>query len=95
MHPHTTFTTACSLHVDGPQWRIVRVRAEVSKYDGHIIVHAIHPLDGEQVISDKDHSIIYDKVVAAANLLDITDDFVGQLDPYTVTYLSATGQTPT
>jgi len=91
MNSRTIFTTTCSLQVNGPQWRIVRVHAEVSKYAGHIIVHTIQPLEGEQLITDKDNSIIYDKVVAAAKRLNIPDDFVGQLDPYTNAYLSMSG----
>ena len=93
MNPHTFFTTTCSLQVNGPQQRIVTVKAEVSKYDEYIIVHNIQPLNNEQIVTKADRSTVYIKIINVAQSLNIPDDFVGQPDPYTATYLAATGQT--
>lgn len=91
----TTFTLTLPLHANTPRARQVRVRAEVSRFGEHIIVHKVESLDWV-VLSSSEFSTVYDEVVEAARLMvNLHDDMdKANPDPYLLSYQSLAGKLP-
>ena len=95
MSPSITFTLSLPLHADTSRARQVRVRAEVSRFGEHIIVHKVESLDWV-VLSSSEFSTAYDEVVKAARLMvNLHDDMdKANPDPYLLSYQSISGEAP-
>lgn len=93
--PPITFTLTFPLHADTSRARQVRVRAEVSRFGEHIIVHKIESLDWV-VLPSSEFSTVYDEVVRAAKLMmNLHDDMdKANPDPYLLSYQSISGESP-